>query len=398
MKPIGARIETAPAIQTAANTTPTTVVKARIADGRRSSGALSLGTLSPGRIVAPGLGPPLEAGGNGSAPSFPYRKMRARSLGAGRVSAVSLLDSLVAALLPVTPRFIVGRVARRYIAGETLPEAVDTIRRLNGLGAICTVDVLGEFITEFEEAEATARGYEAILDAIQGEKLDANVSVKLTALGLLIDEKRCLDLTRGIVERAKAQASFVRVDMEDSPVTDVTLGIVRRLKGDGLPVGAVLQSYLHRTVTDARALAAEGISVRLCKGIYREPPELAFQDREEVRESYRASLRELLNGEARVAIATHDEVLVDYARGLTQELGIPKERYEYQMLLGVREWLRDELIQAGETVRIYVPFGTAWYGYSTRRLRENPRIAGNVLRAFLGLDRGAKRRRSQPVS
>ena len=271
-----------------------------------------------------------------------------------------------------------------------MPDAVRTIQDLNAKGAICTVDVLGEFIHRFEEAEATGKAYRDIQDAIQKDDLDSNISVKLTALGLLLDKERCLDLVREIATRAKANDNFVRVDMEDSPVTEVTLEIVRTLFREGLPVGAVLQSYLHRTEDDAKALGEEGIPVRLCKGIYREPPEIAFQEREEIRDSYRRSLAALLAGRGRVGIATHDEVLVEDAKAQVKAAGTPQERYEYQMLLGVREWMRDQLIQSGEQVRIYVPFGESWYGYSTRRLRENPQIAGHVFKALLGLDRGAK--------
>jgi len=297
---------------------------------------------------------------------------------------VSLLDSLVARALAVTPRSVVGRVARRYIAGETLPEALATIRGLAARGATTTVDVLGEFIRDFSEAEATAREYESVLDALVRERLPVNVSVKLTAFGLLIDRERCLALVRSLARRAADGGGFVRIDMEDSSCTDATLAVARTLRSEGLPVGVVLQAYLRRTGDDARALAAEGMPVRLCKGIYREPPEVAFQERGEVRASYSRNLRVLLNGSGRVAIATHDEVLVDDARAALHEWSVPRERYEYQMLLGVRERLRDQLLGEGHPLRVYVPFGRAWYGYSVRRLRENPAIAGHVFRAMFG--------------
>ncbi len=303
---------------------------------------------------------------------------------------MSLLDSLVAWSIPLTPRFVVGKVARRYIAGETLDEAVETIQALNEAGARATVDVLGEFIHRFEEAEATSRQYEAIQGAIAEHGLDSNVSVKLTALGLLIDETRCTELVRQIAQRAADRNSFVRIDMEDSPVTQRTLDLVRRLHGEGLPVGAVLQAYLHRTVDDAAALGEEGISVRLCKGIYRESETIAYQGREEIRQSFRNALAALLRGKGGIGIATHDEVLVGDARKQLRAMRPAPERYEFQMLLGVRAWMRDELLAAGEQVRIYVPFGTAWYGYATRRLRENPQIAGHVFKALLRLDRGKK--------
>ena len=298
---------------------------------------------------------------------------------------MSLLDSLVAAALPLTPRFVVGRVARRYIAGDTLDDAARVIRDLNDRGAACTVDVLGEFISDLAAAERTAAEYGRLLDRIAAERLRSGVSIKLTAFGLGLDPGRCLELVRGLVGRAADHGIFVRVDMEDSQVTDATLEVVRTLFREGRPVGAVLQAYLRRTVADATALAAEGIPVRLCKGIYREPPAIAYQDRDDVRDGYRRALRVLLEGRGTVAVATHDENLVAAARELTAELGTPRERYEYQMLLGVREWMRDELISSGERVRIYVPYGADWYGYSTRRLKENPEIAGHVFKAMLGI-------------
>ena len=297
---------------------------------------------------------------------------------------MSLLDSVIAAALPITPRFVVGRVARRYIAGETVEEALETVARLNAAGAAATVDVLGEFIHDVSEAEQAARQYVAVLDAIAKRGVNSTVSIKLTALGLLLDEDVCTTLVRGIAQRAEQHGSFVRVDMEDSPCTESTLALVRTLHGEGRPVGAVIQSYLHRTAGDARALAAEGIPVRICKGIYREPPEIAYQKREEIRDSYRRSLRALLEGGAPAGIATHDKVLVADAERMLEELGVPRERYEFQMLLGVRPWLRDQLIGKGHPMRVYVPFGAAWYGYSVRRLRENPAIAGHVFKAMLG--------------
>ncbi len=297
---------------------------------------------------------------------------------------MSLFDSLIAAALPITPRFIVGRVARKYIAGESIADAVETIRRLNAAGACCTVDVLGEFIEEFAAARLTAKQYGDTLDAIEANGLDGNISVKLTALGLLLDEGACTALVRDLAVQAQGHGSFVRIDMEDSPVTDATLALVRTLRAEGLPVGAVLQAYLHRTRADAQQLADADVPVRLCKGIYKESENIAFQGREEIRESYRDCLRILLAGDGQVGIATHDEVLATYALECVAEMRPTRENVEFQMLLGVREWLRDELLAKGHAVRIYVPFGESWYGYSKRRLRENPEIAGHVFRAMLG--------------
>ncbi len=297
---------------------------------------------------------------------------------------MSVIDRLVSTALPLTPKFVVGRVAKRYIAGETLDDAVRVIRGLNAKGVEATVDVLGEFITDIAEARATAAAYERVFDAIAREKLRANCSVKLTAFGLGLDESVCRGLVRGLAAKAAAQQGFLRIDMENTPYTDATLRIVRELAKEGLPVGAVLQAYLRRTERDAAALAAEGISVRLCKGIYRESPEHAFQDRDEIRESYRRNLRTLLEGRGRVAVATHDDVLVEFAFGLLDELKVPKDRYEFQMLLGVRERLREQIVAKGHRMRVYVPFGDSWYGYSVRRLRENPAIAGQVFKAMFG--------------
>ena len=297
---------------------------------------------------------------------------------------MSVLDRLVAAALPITPRFVIGRVARRYIAGETIDSAMRAIRELNAKGVDATVDVLGEFITDISEARATAAEYGRVLDAIAAEKLRANVSIKLTAFGLGLEETACRGLVADLARAAAAKVGFLRVDMENTPYTDRTLALVRALRSEGLPVGVVLQAYLRRTDADAAALAAEGVPVRLCKGIYRESAEVAFHDREEIRESYRRNLRTLLAGKAKVAIATHDEVLVQHAFRLIEEMKPAKEHYEFQMLLGVRERLREEIVGRGHAVRVYVPFGKAWYGYSTRRLRENPAIAGHVFKAMFG--------------
>lgn len=318
-------------------------------------------------------------------PEQPPSRMTCAARAAGlSLGGMSAIDRLVAAALPVTPRFVVGRVARRYIAGETIGDAVRVIRALNAKGATATVDVLGEFISDISEARATAAEYGRMLDAIAKENLRANVSIKLTAFGLGLDDAACGALVRELAAKVKDQGTFLRVDMENTPYTDRTLSLVRALRSEGFPAGCVIQAYLRRTDGDVRALAGEGVPVRLCKGIYREAPEVAFQDREEVRESYRRNLRVLLGGRAKTAIATHDEVLVAYAEELLAEMQVPKERYEFQMLLGVREWLRDELIAKGHPIRIYVPFGAAWYGYSVRRLRENPAIAGHVFKAMLG--------------
>ena len=224
-----------------------------------------------------------------------------------------------------------------------------------------------------------ARCYHEALAAIEREGLDANVSVKLTGFGLKLDVDLCRGLVEELVRDAAARGNFVRIDMEDSSTTDDTLRLYRELRERGHDnVGVVLQAYLRRTLTDIRALSDLCPNVRLCKGIYVEPPELAFQEFESVRASFVRALEELLAAGAYVGIATHDEWLVDEAERLVREAGRSRDGYEFQMLLGVSTRLGDRLVRDGHRLRVYVPFGERWYAYSLRRLQENPKIAGYV--------------------
>ena len=293
---------------------------------------------------------------------------------------MSLTDRLIALTLPVVPRPIVGRVAAHYIAGETLEDAVATVRELNQGGLLATVDVLGEEIRAESEADALAAEYGRLLKAIGREGLQAGVSVKLTGLGLDLAADRCRDRVERLVQWAADVDAFVRIDMEDSSRTDATLALHHDLRERGHGnVGVVLQACLRRTLADARVLADAGADVRLCKGIYREPEAIAHTDREAIRTSYLQSCEVLLAGSGRVAFATHDEKLVSACL----QLAGGHERHEFQMLLGVQEGLRARLVAAGERMRVYVPYGRRWYEYSVRRLQENPRIAGHVARATL---------------
>jgi proline dehydrogenase len=270
------------------------------------------------------------------------------------------------------------------MAGETRSEALDTVRTLNATGASATLDVLGESVSDDAHARAAADEYVALLGDVAAAGLNANVSVKLTALGLEIEPELALNNVRRIVEAALGHGNFVRVDMEHSSVTDQTIGIYRKLRGEGYDnVGIVLQAYLRRTEDDLAALAPLMPSVRLVKGIYVESEEIAFTDPAEINREYVARLEDLFKAGCTVAAATHDEALIAATQRLARELHLPRERYEFQMLLGVREHLSARLIAAGERVRIYVPYGDAWYAYSVRRLRENPSIAGYVARDVL---------------
>jgi len=283
------------------------------------------------------------------------------------------LDRALVRLLPAVPKPVVQRFSSRYIAGSTLSDAVGVVRRLNGEGMLATIDVLGEEITHADEARAIARAYLDVFDAIEREQLDANVSVKLTALGL----KLSYDLCKENVLEVLAQGRFVRIDMEDSTTTDATLRLYRELREAGHDnVGVVLQAYLRRTLDDVGALADLRPNVRLCKGIYVEPPSLAYSGADSVRTSFVQCLDALLEAGAYVAAATHDERLIGEA--------LRREVPEFQMLLGVREDRARELVADGRRVRIYVPFGEQWYAYSLRRLQENPAMATTIARAAVG--------------
>lgn len=297
--------------------------------------------------------------------------------------ALGLFDRAVASVLPAVPRSVVKRVSAPYIAGPTLDDARHTVASLNAVGKRATIDVLGEEIHTDAEAQAIAAAYGDVFAAIGADGLDANVSVKLTGLGLKLDVELCHSLLEDIVRDAGARGSFVRIDMEDASCVDDTLALYRALRGAGLDnVGIVLQSYLKRTLTDIGELSALRPSVRLCKGIYVEPASIAFQDPEVVRRSFVSCLEALVEACSRVAIATHDELLL--GESLERVASLRSEQYEFQMLLGVRERRATELVAAGHGVRIYVPYGKQWYEYSVRRLQENPRMAGTIAKATLG--------------
>ncbi len=295
------------------------------------------------------------------------------------------LHRLVVRTLPLVPKPVVRRIASRYVAGETLEEALALVRSLNAEGCMATLDVLGEDVTRREETEETVLAYERALGEIADKGLDTNISVKLTALGLKLDPAFCRRQFARIVAAAKARGIFVRIDMEDSPVTEETLRIFFESKQQHDKLGIVLQAYLRRSAEDARRIAAVGGNVRVCKGIYVEPASIAFQDREEIRASYMQLVESLLSAGCYVGIATHDPELVERARALVGRLRLGREAYEFQMLLGVAGTLRRRLVAEGHRLRVYVPYGEAWYAYSVRRLKENPSIAGHVVK---GLFRG----------
>lgn len=292
---------------------------------------------------------------------------------------MSLVDRALARTLPHVPRAVVRRVASRYIAGEELGDAVEGVRRLNAEGKLATLDLLGEEVASGDEAAQYADLNVDLLAAIERERLDANLSVKPTALGLELDGADFLAGVRRLLDAARERGNFVRIDMEDSSTTDATLDAYRTLRGEGYDnVGVVLQAVLHRTHDDAVELGPLAPSVRVCKGIYVEPEEIAFQRRDEVRASFILTLEALFDAGAYVAAATHDELLIRETVRLARERGLGQDGYELQMLLGVRPDLATTLVRDGHRVRVYVPFGRRWYEYSLRRLQENPHMATQV--------------------
>jgi proline dehydrogenase len=298
---------------------------------------------------------------------------------------LAIFDRAIVRMLPAVPRPLVQKLAGRYIAGTELKDARETVREINAEGKAATIDVLGEEITNEDEAAAIVRAYQDVFADIEHCGLDSNVSVKLTALGLNLDYEVCRANLRVVVEDAASRGNFVRIDMEDSSTTDDTLRLYRELREQGLDnVGVVLQAMLRRTDDDIAALADLRPSVRICKGIYVERPELAYQDFAEVRASYVRALEALLDAGSYVGIATHDEWLLDEGRRLVGERGLARDEYEFQMLFGVRPQLEDQLVREGRRLRIYVPFGRQWYAYSLRRLQENPKIAGYIAADTLG--------------
>jgi proline dehydrogenase len=298
---------------------------------------------------------------------------------------VSLVDSAIVRLLPAVPKPVVRRISGRYIAGEELDDALEVVRRLNGEGKMATIDVLGEEIANPDEARTIATAYRETFEAIERKRLDSNVSVKLTGLGLNLGYDLCRENLENVVRHAAERGNFVRIDMEDSSTTDDTLRLYRDLRAAGYEnVGVVLQARLKRTLADVRELAELRPNVRLCKGIYIEPAEIAYRDFDSVRSSFVQALEELLAAGCYAAIATHDEWLVEQGQRLVADRGLGREEYEFQMLLGVRPSMGDELVRGGHRLRIYTPFGRHWYAYSLRRLQENPRIAGYIAADTVG--------------
>ncbi|GAB1348538.1 proline dehydrogenase PutB [Ignavibacteriales bacterium] len=289
-----------------------------------------------------------------------------------------LINKIIVSVVKLLPKSVVFFFAKRYIAGERLQDAVNLVKELNKKGIFATMDVLGESITTKEEVILAKTECLAVLNTIKQNELQSNLSIKPTQLGLNIDLDFAYNQIREIVVKAKEYGNFVRIDMEDSSCTDKTITVFKRLREEFDNVGIVLQSYLKRTHADVVDLNKINTNYRLCKGIYIEPAEIAFKDRQSVRDSYVRCLEQMMKDKVYVGIATHDDYLVNAALKLKKDLDVADNLMEFQMLLGVKEDLRDKIVKEGHKVRIYVPFGKDWYKYSIRRLKENPNVAGQM--------------------
>ncbi|MFZ0280850.1 MAG: proline dehydrogenase family protein [Bacteroidales bacterium] len=299
-----------------------------------------------------------------------------------------MFNKFIAAILPYFPKKFVWIFSKSYISGETIEDAMRVSKELNSNKISVTLDILGEFIKTPEEAEENKKEYLNLIDVTFKSGINGNFSLKPTSFGLLIDKNICYNLIREIVIKAASYGGFIRIDMEDSPCTDLEIELFRKLKTE-FPgnVGLVVQSYLRRTLNDIKELADLNsekypLSFRLCKGIYIEPEAIAFKKYEEVNQHYLEDLEFMLKNKIHVGIATHDKPLIDGAYELLQKYKTPKNMYEFQMLYGVTPRLRESIVNDGHGMRVYVPFGIKWFGYSTRRLKENPKMASHIIRAI----------------
>jgi proline dehydrogenase len=298
---------------------------------------------------------------------------------------MSLLHSTVMKVMPHVPKPVLWRVAKRYVAGETLESAIARLKALQQRGHCGVIDVLGEDVNGEEQASRVVHEYQEAAQAVVAAKLDAYVSVKPTHVGLRTSEKLALSNYATLARFCKQRSLFLRVEMEDASTTDATLRIFEELRKEHDNVGIVLQSRLFRTPDDIEKLAPGPLNVRMVKGIYLEPAEIAHTAPEPIRQAYIACTQQLFERGAFVALATHDADMGDRCAAIAKHKGIARSGYEFQLLLGVQEALWRRWQDANHTVRIYVPFGPEWKPYSLRRMRKNPAIFGNVLRATLGL-------------
>jgi len=298
------------------------------------------------------------------------------------------INKTIAAILPLMPKNLVWVFSKRYIAGTKIDQAVSISKKLNNDGYMVTIDLLGEFIEDLSEATKNKEEYIGIIETIQKNKIDGNYSLKPTMFGLLLDKEVAYENIREIVKKAAEFNNFVRIDMEDSPCVDMEIELYRRLKKEfPANVGLVMQAYMRRTMDDLKSMMDmhsedAPLNFRLCKGIYVEPASIAYKKYEEINEHYLEDLEFLLKNGIYVGIATHDVPLVEGAYKLIEKYKVPKDKYEFQMLYGVTPHLRESILERGHRLRVYVPFGKDWFAYSTRRLKENPKMASEIIKAL----------------
>lgn len=298
-----------------------------------------------------------------------------------------MLNQIIAKLLPYFPKSLVYVFAKKYISGPHLDDAVRVTKDLMSINGCSTIDVLGEFVTTRESANHEVEMCLKVVDAIEKNNLESYLSIKPTSVGLGIDYDFGYNNIKKLVSYCQSKGIRARLDMENSPYTDDTLKVYRQLREEGLDnVGWVVQAYMKRSVQDVLDHIQYKPNVRLCKGIYNESPEIAYKDKEEIRTNYKKLLRLMLDNEYYVAIATHDEPLILDALQEVKRRNLTRDEYEFQMLLGVREERRNSLLKEGHRLRVYVPFGEDWFGYSTRRLKENPQMVNHIVKSVFGLN------------
>jgi proline dehydrogenase len=299
-----------------------------------------------------------------------------------------MFNKFIAAILPYFPKKFIWIFSRSYISGETIDDAMRVSKDLNSKNIKVTLDVLGEFIKTPDEAESNKNEYLNLIDTSYKNNVDGNFSLKPTSFGLLIDKEICYKHIREIVIKAATYNGFIRIDMEDSSCTDDEIALFRKLKSEfPANIGLVVQAYLKRTLKDLERMLDLNnlkipLSYRICKGIYVEPESIAFKKDEEINQHYLEDLEFMFRNKIHAGIATHDKHLVEGAYNLIKKYNVPENMYEFQMLYGVTPKLRESIVNEGHTMRVYVPFGKQWFGYSTRRLKENPKMASHIIKAI----------------
>jgi proline dehydrogenase len=296
---------------------------------------------------------------------------------------MGLLNRLVVGSAPLMPKFVIGRVASVYVAGDKLKDGLELAKKLNSKGFTATLDLLGEEVKNRKETNKIKQSYCDLLDGIANYGIDCNISLKLTALGLKIDEELCWDNLSVVLDKAREHKNFVRMDMEDSTVTDATIRMCKKGKDYYPKCGTVLQAYMRRTSDDIDILKTHNANIRLCKGAYKESEEIAYQDYQEIRDNYMINSKKIMDNGIFIGLATHDEWLITKLEELIEKNNYKKSNYEFQALSGVPiDKTLERLIAAGHKVRYYIPYGPEWYAYSMRRMKENPDIWKYTLKAF----------------